>query len=232
MTLCVYSLASPPGGRIIAIGIGGERLSAITVGRVAAIAGELARPPRPSETALRGYDRVLRSLSERLPAVIPVRFGTCVADLDELTMILRARQETFRSSLRAVRGRVQMTVRVVPGSGIRDPGSEERSPTADRGSRVPGPGSHVTGVAYMRARATALGREREIPGFDPVRQAVRRWVRDERVERRGRVASVYHLVPRGSAQAYRRALERSAPATGIRVMVSGPWPPYAFSSPF
>jgi hypothetical protein len=230
MILCVYSLASPPDRRLVATGLSGERLSAITVGRVTAIAGELTRPPKPTERTLRTYDRVVHSLSERLPAVIPVRFGTCVADLEELTMILRARQRAFRSSLRAVRGRAQMTLRVVPGSGIRGPGSEEPSLITNAGSRIPDPGCR--GTAYLRARATGLAREREIPGFDPVRAAVRRWVRDERVEKSGGVVSVYHLVPRGSAQAYRRAVERSARDAGIRLVVSGPWPPYAFSSSF
>ena len=230
MTLCVYSLASPPDRRLVATGISGERLSAITVGRVTAIAGELARPPKPTERTLRTYDRVVHSLSERLPAVIPVRFGTCFADLEELTMILRARQYTFRSSLRALRGRVQMTTRVMPGSGILGPGSEESSPATSVRSPIPDPRS--PGAAYLRARATAVAREHEIPGFAPLRAAVRRWVRDERVEKRGGFVSVYHLVPRGSAQAYRRALERSARDAGLRLVVSGPWPPYAFSSSF
>jgi len=46
------------------------------------------------------------------------------------------------------------------------------------------------------------------------------------------VGSVYHLVPRASAGVYRRALEAAARDAGLRVVVSGPWPPYAFSSPF
>jgi hypothetical protein len=58
-----------------------------------------------------------------------------------------------------------------------------------------------------------------------------RWVRDERVEHRGEVSSVYHLIPRASTEAYRRAVQTSADAAGLRVIVSGPWPPYAFSGP-
>jgi hypothetical protein len=54
-------------------------------------------------------------------------------------------------------------------------------------------------------------------------------VREERVEQHGNIATVYHLVPRGSVGAYRRALEKQAGETGVRLMVSGPWPPYAFS---
>jgi hypothetical protein len=53
-------------------------------------------------------------------------------------------------------------------------------------------------------------------------------VRDERVEKRERVATVYHLVPRASAEAYRRAIDRAAAAARLQVIVSGPWPAYAF----
>ena len=96
MTLCVYALASPPDGRITLTGISGERLRAVTVGRIAAIIGELARPAEPTEAALRNYNRVLQRSRERLAALIPARFGTCLQDLDELTLILRSRQQTFR----------------------------------------------------------------------------------------------------------------------------------------
>jgi hypothetical protein len=52
------------------------------------------------------------------------------------------------------------------------------------------------------------------------------------VETRASIATVYHLVPRASAEAYRRALARHAADAGVRVVISGPWPPYAFADPF
>jgi hypothetical protein len=219
MGLCVYALAVPPDGRIATRGIGGERLRAVTVGRVAAIVGELARTPAPTDAALRSYDRVLRRLSGQIPALLPARFGTCVQDQIELTFILQSRQETLRTTLNAVRGRVQMTVRVV-------------DPTARVASAGALTKASSSGTAYLRGRAAAAERERQIPGFDVVREAVRRWVRDERVEKRGGVASVYHLVPKAQAQRYRTAVEHSAHDAGLRVRVSGPFPPYAFSNPF
>jgi hypothetical protein len=53
-------------------------------------------------------------------------------------------------------------------------------------------------------------------------------VRDERIEKRERVATVYHLVPRASAASYRRAIERAAADASLTLVVSGPWPAYAF----
>jgi hypothetical protein len=103
---------------------------------------------------------------------------------------------------------------------------QSQAPTADR------PVARDSGTEYLKARAAAAASAHEIAGFAPVRAAVRRWVRDERVERRGTVASVYHLIPRAQTVKYRRALEYAAREAGLRVMVSGPWPPYAFSTSF
>jgi hypothetical protein len=69
-----------------------------------------------------------------------------------------------------------------------------------------------------------------VPGFEPVRNAVARWVRDERVEHRAGVCSVYHLVPRSSAGAYRRAAQLAAGSADVTALVSGPHPPYAFAT--
>ena len=77
----------------------------------------------------------------------------------------------------------------------------------------------------MRARQ----RDHAVPAFDPLRARVRRWVRDERMEKRGNVASIYHLIPAGSVERYRAALDGAAREANVRVIVSGPWPPYAFS---
>jgi hypothetical protein len=221
-TLCVYALASPADRHIRATGIAGERLRTVQVGRLTAIVGEPPRPPTATAASMRKYDGVLHALAARLPAVLPARFGTCFDDPEELTMILRARQRTFISSLRLVRGRVQMTARLVEASALPGPPGERDTVSARS--------EPISGAQYLHARAAEAARAREVAGFAPLRSAVRRWVRDERVEKRGRLATVYHLVPRASAPAYRRALERAADAAGVRVIVSGPWPPYAFTT--
>jgi hypothetical protein len=69
----------------------------------------------------------------------------------------------------------------------------------------------------------------QIPELTPVREAVAGFIRDERVERRGGIATVHHLIPRASAERYRIALERAAALAGVRLTLSGPWAPYAFA---
>jgi hypothetical protein len=88
----------------------------------------------------------------------------------------------------------------------------------------------ASGAEYLRGRAAHAARERDVPELAAVRAAVARWIRDEEVERRGGVVSVYHLIPRGSAAAYARAAHTAASAAGVRVVISGPYPPYAFAT--
>jgi len=158
----------------------------------------------------------MRELAARFPALLPARFGTSV-DEDELMFILSTRRASLARALIAVRGRVQMTIRVLA-----------RATAEDRGIMpVPEePAGAVTGRDYLAGKARAA---RAVAGFEPVRAAVARWVRDERVERRGGVSSVYHLIPRSSTVAYRRAVRTAAASSGLRLLVSGPWPPYAFA---
>lgn len=212
MTLCVYAIASRLRGSTTAVGIAGERVAAVRAGRLTAIVGRVPRIPRPTPERLRRYDAVVRSLSRNAPAVLPARYGTQVRAVEELSLILLSRQASLRRQLARVRNRVQMTVRVV------DAGAPRGGPDG-----VP----PASGAAYLRGRAEA----RRVRAFDPLRAAVRRWVRDERSERHGPIATVYQLIPRGSVPAYRRALDRAAAAADARIVVSGPWPPYAFADP-
>ena len=67
----------------------------------------------------------------------------------------------------------------------------------------------------------------------PLRPVLDRFVTTERVDRHDApplVASVYHLLSRGEADAYTEAVERAASALhDVRITVSGPWAPYAFA---
>jgi hypothetical protein len=152
-----------------------------------------------------------------------------MADLDEVTFVLQSRQDALRRRLRAVRGRSQMTIRVVLGGADSGDASYSSQTRVTGRSRVRLENAPTQGTQYLQQRAITAARAREIPGFAPIRAAVKRWVKDERVEKRASVATVNHLIPRSSVNAYRSAVERAAERTGLRVMVTGPFPPYAFA---
>lgn len=194
----------------------GVPLRSIASGPIAALVRNVARPPAASPAQMRLYDRQMRELAERFTALLPARFST-VMPPDELRFILSSRRRELQRALAHVRGRSQMTVRIV---------NRGRTPRAAGRSTV-----GATGSEYLRARAQEAAAARTVPGFEPLRAAVERWIRDERVEHRDDVSTIYHLIPRASSTRYRQALETAAAAAAVPAVVSGPWPPYAFTSP-
>jgi hypothetical protein len=187
--------------------------------------------PAPTPDLLRRYEGTIAALADNMPALLPVRFGTCIETAEELVQVLRARRSAFQAALARVRHRAQMTVRVLR-QGVRNaPGEAGQGEPPARQRQVAAAGRRAgTGAAYLHARAVAVARAREVAGFAPVRAAVSRWVRDERVEKRAGIATVYHLVPRASVSRYRDAVTRAAAAAGLQVIVTGPWAPYAFAA--
>jgi hypothetical protein len=89
----------------------------------------------------------------------------------------------------------------------------------------------MSGAAYLRGRARDAAERQRVPEFERVRGAVARWVRAERIEQRANVSTVYHLIPRAAAGAYRQALGRAADAHGVALVISGPYLPFAFAAP-
>ena len=209
MSVCVYALATRGPRRSRVTGLAGERLRTIALGPFAAIVGDVTARPRPTVANLLRYDRILTKLWHLNGALLPVRFGTILADSSELDRAVTLQRATLRRRLAGVRDRAQMTV-LLP-----IPYSNRRRPPRRRAR---------TGTEYLRSAQAA----RDIPHFGPLRAAVRRWVRDERVQMRGSIATVYHLIPRSAVDPYRATLERAARDAGIRLRVLGPRLPYAF----
>jgi hypothetical protein len=229
----------------------GVRLDVLRSDTIAAIVAHRDAPAAPTAGRLRQYDLTLQELAQSVPAILPVRFGTRMPE-EELRSVLASRRQALVRALAHVRRRAQMTVRVLRTATAR--GREVGLPpeggsyatkggsyATKGGSYATKGGSYgtdggsyeilgLTGRDYLRRRAEEEAAARFVPGFEPVRNAVARWVRDERVEHRAGVSSVYHLVPRSSAAAYRRAAQLTARSAGLTALVSGPYPPYAFAT--
>ncbi len=207
MIVCVYALLSPAPARLRLTGMAGEPLRVVTANRIGAVVGGMRRAPAPSIRNLRRYAAVVEAIA------------------------LASRGATLRRRLRAVRGRCQMTIRLL------SPVSESESDDAPLASRSAMAGrarlrlAHgaTQGTQYLRRRAALAASARAIPGFAPIRAAVRRFVKDERVEKRANIVTVNHLIPRTAAPRYLAAVERAATANHLRLMVSGPLAPYAFA---
>jgi hypothetical protein len=211
----VYAITPASAPQLPACGLRGERLVLVREGAVAAATGRLSRAPRPTPRNLRAHHHAVAAIADAVPAVLPARFGMLLEEHD-LRDLLGSREAAFRRALHRVRGRAQMTVRF--------PRAMERD--ARRRSTDAG-GLQLSGAAWLRARAHDLSRAARRAECVRLRGAVRRWARGEQVSEQAGVLSVYHLVPRSAAAAYRRAAAGIGSST-LPVLVGGPYPPFAF----
>lgn len=210
----LYAIADSPLG-VRTRGMFGRRLRSIDVGGVHAIVERAERAPRATIARLRAQDRVLRELSGGHAALLPARFGAFSTTRRELESALAARRAHLKRALRHVRGCVQMTLRLFPAArAVREAPSRK------------------SGAAYLRQIASAARARAAHPDLRRVQRASRGFVKGERVEWHdgpALVASIYHLVPRARQQEYLGAMAAVARSKGLKLLVSGPWLPFAFA---
>ena len=221
MPVYVYALLaqapdSPPGN-----GMAGECVRICRSGDLFAAVGDMARAPVVDAEGLRAHDTVVRRLTTMVDAVLPARFGSLLADDEALSRLVAVRTVELTDALRLVAGREQMTLRVYG------------EPVAGASAIVDEPSPSTPGTAYLSERLRAERHARAVPEIAWLRPVLATFIIAERVERhhtRPLLASVHHLIPRGRASTYLAVLERAAVSTRpVRVIPSGPWPPYAFA---
>jgi gas vesicle protein GvpL/GvpF len=173
------------------------------------------RPPAVSEQALRDQHEVIAHLHGRLDALLPARFGAFL-DARELEAIVQQRRGAILEALQLVRGRSQMTIRLL---------AAEPAPTVRpvlAGSRA------ATGTEYLESRRASLSALP--PALSAVAEAVRGIAVAERFEtaRGGAAAMLYHLVATRQIAAYRDRFADVA-STHRTLTLTGPWAPFAFT---
>jgi hypothetical protein len=212
----VYALIESPRRRLQgtprarAIQLRGHRIQLMPVGTVHAAVEPLDAPLALSEESLRAQHDIVVALARRFEAILPARFGAAV-DLADLEHLVTMRQKVLRRAFDTVRGREQMTVRIF---GPERPAEIGNADLPD------------TGTAYLHRRL-------DTARLGGIRRAVKPVIVRERIDPgRGRVrATLHHLVRRGCAAAYESLVKRTLHDLPSQddVVVSGPWPPFAFT---
>ena len=206
--------------------VGAVRIEAIRGDGVTALIERRAAAPPVSEASLREQHAVVEALWRRTDALLPVRYGAFI-DESELLDLLRLRAGAFAEALDLVRGRAQMTLRfgtrAVPQGGV-----PAAAAGADPGGAAPGVAA-ASGAEYLEARRRAAAGPSLPPAADGVRAAGAGLAAAERYD--GRLApTVFHLVDEDRVAQYRRRVARAARALPpSAVVVSGPWPAFAFA---
>jgi hypothetical protein len=208
--VCERAAADPPPRRR---GLGGAALRvALEDGMAVVYSRHRTLRPRPSPEAMWAHERAVEALMER-GAVLPMRFGTMLADETELVEALAARRDEFAAALNRVRGRVEIGLRVVQDR----PAAQARR--ADSGR------AYVLARVEEHRRAERAARELHAP--------LAALACESRLRRPAppTLLAAAYLVERRDVAAFRaRAEEVAAACPGVRAVFSGPWPPYSFAS--
>lgn len=177
------------------------------VGAVYSTHTELECKPDP-DLAWR-HDRVVELLMDQA-GVLPLRFGTVLADTDALRTVLRDQGTRFRLLLSRVRGCVELAVRV---------------------GLTPAPSAAPSdGVDYLRERLAA--RQQQVDAADRVLAPLRPLARataPRPLGSRNAAISESYLVPRAAVEPFVaevRALQSRN--RSLSISCTGPWGPYSF----
>jgi gas vesicle protein GvpL/GvpF len=153
------------------------------------------------------HEAVVEALMEERD-VLPMRFGTLVEDDEAAVRALEERREELRKSLDRVRGAVELAVR-----------AEATAPK----ERIP---AGTTGAEYIRAKAHRTEAARLL--HEPLAYLARESV----VQPGPELLRAAYLVDREAVESFVGLVRRLQEThDGIRVLCTGPWPPYSFAQP-
>jgi hypothetical protein len=194
-----------------------------------------AEPVAATEENLLAHNRVnAAALAATTP--LPFRFGTRAAP-ERLAEYAASNEAALAAALARVRGGVEMGVKLMSKA-------EGEAQKAKGGSEVRSEGGEGSGAAVGRGTAFLLKKRREALGGEEARlraEGLAAWLaegvaglaRESNVRvspSEAIVVRAAHLVERGRVGEYRERLRGlRAARTDVRLLSSGPWPPYGFS---
>jgi hypothetical protein len=211
-------------------GVDGSPVRLLRLGRLSAVVSEAGEQPAAvtDENVLAHSHVNAAALARSTP--LPFRFGTRAAP-ERLAAYVSANEASLVAALARVRGCVEMSVKL-----LEKAQGESESEVGTRNSEV-------KTVEGGRGTAFLLAKRREILGGEAARRRAEElaaWLAAgvsglaretaARVRPAGAIAlSAAHLVERARVAEYRARLRSlGAGRRDLRLLTSGPWPPYSF----
>jgi hypothetical protein len=221
---CIAEASSPLPGD--GHGVHGGELRRLAHGGLVAVVSSIAEPERLASATtaeLLDYERVIRS-QHAVADVVPMRFGSMLADEAAVRAHLDEQQALYLRSLKRVAGCVELGVRLLV-SGPGSPATPEAPPKQEARS----------GASYLKALQRRYSSENQLRDrCTALEQALLSKVaplcRELSPARPGEpvLCSLYFLVPRGNVSLFHAALSADAASESTPTAVSGPWPPFNF----
>lgn len=226
----VYAITEPDAEAPDATGFEGAPLRMVRAGAVAAIASDLDGRVEPGESTLWEHEQVVEELMSA-GALLPMRFGSTLADEVALEAMLADREEELARGLARVRGAVELGVRALR-EPEDEPGAEIPAPAdAEAGAAAGTEAEAGAGTTYLLRRLGRSRRSEELadevhaPLELLARESQRRVVTVPRI-----VLTGAYLIDERRVEEFRAmAEELDERIAEAAILCTGPWPPYSFA---
>ena len=196
-------------------GIADAPVEGVTEGHLLAVVSRHPELPDVStDGALWAHEQVVEALMAGGAAVLPMRFGSRLADVTGLRVALATHEDRLLGALDAVRGRIELAVRVI----------RTEPPTPEP------PPAELTGRGYLDARLALRAREEAAAAALHSPLAAMAVAGSRRPPRApGELLRASYLVERSALPAFRDVTQRlQLRHWDVAVVCTGPWPPYSF----
>lgn len=204
-------------------GVDGRPVRSIHAAGVSAWVSDVPAVPRPELQRIRAHDGVIRAAMDAGFTPVPIRWGQITAGDDEVRAHLESRD--YRPDLERIAGCVEFGIRVL------DPDAPDAGSPADDREQAGGSGAAYLRLVAERIHALERTRARALETARAIDTELGDVARESRVEPTERPAGalVAHLVQASAAGTYAaRAHAQALAHPPLRIVVTGPWPPYSF----
>lgn len=199
----------------------GPGICVVTGHGLTAVVSEAEEPTTvPSVSYLLAYESVVESIHAR-QTVIPLRYGCLMESKEQIVQLLEDHRREYEALLDRLRGMTEMGIRILWPASDAPPPSLAQSP----------------GAAYLTTLRNRYGSQ-DAPAAEEVLLADRivALLDDGSTEQRrefssshqGRLLSLYFLTPKSAAEEFRIKARKISTPCGVKLLLSGPWPPYNF----
>jgi len=185
----------------------------------------------PEVERILAFERVVETFHRERP-VLPVRYGLVLDDELQVIEMLNRNRNVYISALRELEGCVELGIRIIVEH-------QESEPTPVESALDLPP--HCSGVRYLAVRKRYyIARDRsprqETDLTEEIREAFRGLFVKCRMETstipnsifRAPIMSLDFLVERKNVTAFRRTFRMLSKESHVKILLSGPWPPYSF----
>jgi len=179
---------------------------------------------------LLAYEKVIEEFFQDR-AVLPMRYGSLLQDESQVIELLQQHSQEYQATLREVEGCVEMGIRIMVEKTEEERRNERSSSTLPSSS----------GEGYLQARRRYYA-EREWPSQVEAALAKRCRIAFDGLFLKWKaefsqlpnfvflvpVLSLYFLVQRECEADFRRVFQAVSRSESVRMLLSGPWPPFNF----